>query len=191
MKPKKTLKRIAFAACEGKSELRYTKMLNSFAEDNDLDIFFNPIDLDGGGYAKMANKAIDDSIDFDKPKDDDRKISIKTIFFDTDNLNDLDNETIQKTDSQLKKMGFIIIRQCPNHEAFLWRHFNDRNRVPPDPGKIKEDFKRFWPDYEKNYPADDLKKKVTLSKIIEVAHSLKGEGESGFIDLLLKIGFKC
>ncbi len=133
----------------------------------------------------MANEAIEKSDQDDQQVPKDRKIFIKAIFLDTDNACD---KEISKITNQLKQHDFIVIWQRPNHEAFLWRHFNDKGRAPPDPGKIKEDFKRFWPDYKKNYPADDLKKKIDLPKIIEVAHSLKNEGDDGFLVLLEKTG---
>ncbi|MBF2734698.1 MAG: hypothetical protein ISN26_01145 [Betaproteobacteria bacterium AqS2] len=178
-------KKIFFVASEGESEESYARMLSLFATEMNLDIRIKRAYLYGGSPSVMTNEAIKKSDQYDQRVPKQRKIFIKAIFLDTDNATKAE---ISKITTELKRHGFIIIWQKPNHEDFLWRHFNGKGRIPPGPGKIKEDFKKFWPDYEKNYPAENLKKKIDLSKIIEVAHSLKNEGDDGFLALLEKMG---
>ncbi len=163
-------------------------MLDTYAKEEGLDIRLSIKILNGGHRSSMVEKAIKAAIKEDQGKPKSRRTYIRAIFLDTDNATEAE---ISELTDKLKANHFIAIWQKPNHEAFLWRHFNKKYQKPPDPGKVKEDIKQFFPGYKKGCPADDLKRKIDLPKIIKVAHSLENEGDDGFINLLKKIGFDC
>ena len=163
-------RRRIFLGCEGESEQAYGSLLQTFAKENGCHIHLVITNLRPAGDAlKLADRAV-------RLAQEERKngrLTTKVIMIDDDWPSDQVERTRQ-VQVLLRKNGFIIILQKPNHEAFLLRHFPRYKYKKPPSNLSERTLKRLWPEYRKGLTGNELAKQLTLEHIFRASKTQPG-----------------
>jgi len=167
MRPRRVIERRAriFLGCEGESEQGYGAFLQRLTDAHELKVHIAVTNLQpAGDPLKLAKKAVLKSAQ----EASKGGFIAKAIMLDTDRLADL-RDGGREARELLSREGFITIWQRPDHEGFLFRHFQGRERHDPHPGSSMAALQRVWPGYHKNMPAVDLRAKLDLDDVLRAA----------------------
>jgi hypothetical protein len=150
-----------FLGCEGESEQAYGAFLQRVAEENGIRVHILPANLrPAGDPLALAEKAIKV---FSREEKKGGFLG-KVIILDADRLNDLLGRG-QKALRLLASAGFTTVWQRPDHEGLLLRHFVGHEYDDPPRGASMDALRAVWPEYRKNMPSLDLKRKLTLADV--------------------------
>lgn len=167
MSKRQLIKRRAriFLGCEGESEQSYGAFLQRLADENGLMVHILPANLRPAGdplaLAEKATKVFGI---------EQRKGGFvgKAIILDADRLDDPPDRGRRAVDL-LQREGFTTIWQRPDHEGLLLRHFAGHANDSPPRGRSLQALQVVWPEYHKNMPAIDLKRKLALPDVQRAA----------------------
>jgi hypothetical protein len=154
-----------FLGCEGESEQAYGAFLQRLADESGITVHILPINLrPAGDPLALAEKAVKA---FSR---EEKKGGFfgKAIVLDADRLNDPPDRG-QRALHLLASEGFTTVWQRPDHEGLLLRHFPGHEHDDPPRGGSMTALTSVWPDYHKNMPALDLKRKFALADVTRAA----------------------
>lgn len=161
-------RRRIFLGCEGESEQAYGAFLQRLADEIGIKVHILPINLrPAGDPLALAEKAVKA---FSR---EEKKGGFfgKAIILDADRLNDpLDRG--QQALHLLASEAFTTVWQRPDHEGLLLRHFLGHEHDDPPRGASMNALRVQWPEYRKNMPALDLKRKLTLADVSRAASTM-------------------
>jgi hypothetical protein len=154
-----------FLGCEGESEQSYGAFLQRLADDSGAMVHIVAVNLRPAGdplaLAEKAKKAF-------AAEEKKGRFSGKAILLDSDRLNEPADRGA-RAQHLLAQEEFITIWQRPDHEGLLLRHFPGHEHDDPPRGISMDALKALWPEYHKNMPASDLKKRLTLLDVRRAA----------------------
>jgi hypothetical protein len=139
--------------------------LQRLADESGLTVHVVPVNLrPAGDPLALAEKAVKA---FNK---EEKKGGFfgKAIILDADRLNDPPDRG-QRALRLLASEGFTTVWQRPDHEGLLLRHFSGHEYDDPPRGLSMSGLRGQWPEYRKNLPALELKRKLTLVDVRRAA----------------------
>lgn len=161
-------KRPIFLGCEGRSEVGYGSFLARLAEDADLRVHLEILELTPGagdplGRVERAGTRITHL------RTRRGTFAHKFILLDGDQRDENPQRTAQAI-ALAARLGMELIWQEPCHEAMLLRHLPGRaaNRPPTTPAACLA-LAGAWPEYAKPMTRIDLSKKLGLESVLRAA----------------------
>lgn len=160
--PTRSIIKPVFLACEGRSELGYSRWLNRLASQVGLAVAITSEDIEGGDPLDLVQKSVSRLLRIERQRGRHR---VRGLLLDADGLGHdqgRDAEAFQLAQGK----QFHLIWQRPTHEVFLVRHFvgyGDHN--PPDATSIWKVLGEAWPEYTKGMDAGGYGAKLTYQHL--------------------------
>lgn len=157
-----------FLGCEGESEQSYGAFLQRLADDDGIMVHIVAVNLRPAGdplaLAEKAKKAF-------AAEERKGKFSGKVILLDADRLNEPADRGARAV-QLLAHERFTTVWQRPDHEGLLLRHFPGHQYDDLPRGHSLNALAAVWPEYHKNMPASDLKRKLSLHDVQRAAGTI-------------------
>ncbi len=166
---RRTKRRRFFVACEGQSESGYASLINKFADEAGLSVYFDIQNCRGGDPLVIVNRAITNLHQRRKLRGG---FEGHVILLDADRR-DESTEKSRQADRLLEQHEFHAIWSYPNFEATLLLHMPDSGNLTPSTStqSIRE-LKKHWPDYGKGMAASDLRTNIDRDGVERAAQNL-------------------
>lgn len=154
-----------FVGCEGSSERSYGRLLDKLSKELGLHLHFETRPKKGGGgdHLIIIEKSIEErqkGMKFGRYVD-------SIIFVDDDSFGrDLAKD--QQAINLCAQNDIRLLRQRPNFEGFLLRHFPGCENMDPHTSRVMRSLLHQWPDYDKPETADSLRQKISFDDIRRV-----------------------
>ena len=159
-----------FLACEGESEYSYVKFLDSLADKHSRKrVHLDPFVINGGGNPNRILEQSEEKYE-SKLRNKIGGYKKKLILMDSDIYQRCSSNIRNEFVRQLNAKKFGVIWQKPDHEGFLIRHFS--NSVTPRLGHTVDQLQKFWPNYHKNMPVEDIEKKLDINCVKLASNSV-------------------
>ncbi len=172
-----------FLGCEGESERSYGALIQSFAEEENLNIHIERCVLSGGDPKKLVYKTIN-VLKNKKPKLNNDYIA-KFVLMDTDRF---ESNTEFEITELAENHNITLLKQKICFESVLIRHFEPHlDDKPSSSSDALQKLKKIWPEYEKGLSADELNKRIAFKNI---KYAAKSKYNNGLKILLKSCGFK-
>lgn len=159
------LRKRSFYPVEGEGEQSFIKWLQILADQNQLYVHLDCKVLGGGGYKTMLEGAR-----FYIERKNRKKSENCTLLIDVDRSERDDGWSLAKLTTEAKKYNINVCMQKPSLEGLLLRLFSGKENLQPSSSSdAKKELCKLWPDYEKSFNADALKRKFTLIDLLRAA----------------------
>ncbi|MCL5260804.1 MAG: hypothetical protein M1561_03880 [Gammaproteobacteria bacterium] len=172
-----------YLAVEGEGEQSFVRLLQHFADQNNLYVYLDCKVLGGGGYNAMLRNALKSRKCMSKKRTKE-KSSVLLVDEDRGQRRE-DGWSLTKLRQEAGKTGFHVCVQYPNQEGLLWRMLPDNENRRPDIRNVHRDLVKQWPEYKKPVDFYVLSKKFKLDDLLRVA-----KFDSEINNLLSTIGFR-
>jgi hypothetical protein len=153
-----------FVAVEGESEQSFIAWLQVLSQKH-LYIHLDAVLLDGGGFNKMLDKAVQQHR---------RRCELSGAYKDRFLIVDGDRAqqgdwSIEKLKHEAARCKFTVCVQNPNHEGLLFRMLPGMEREIPNAASTGTKLKNRWPNYQKPVNARSLGRQFSLDDLLRVA----------------------
>lgn len=170
-----------YLAVEGDGEQSFVKLLQNFADQNNLFVHLDCKVLGGGGYKTMFREALQHRQRTNKLKNK-AKSSILLVDGDRHERKE-DGWSLAKLKQEAKKSDFQVCVQQPNQEGLLFRMLPGNETKKPSIANIHKLLLKQWPSYKKPIDFCVLVSKFRLDDLLRAA-----EVDSDLDNLLSTIG---
>ncbi len=166
---------------EGKSELGYARWLNRLARSNKMPVFILSDQLLGGDPLTLVKKVLEK---LQEQRRRGRIYKMVGVMMDGDRFGE-DRQKDQEALRIIENKNFHLIRQQPDHEGFLLRHFQQSKHLTPvDARQSMRELRKVWEDYDKGLNALQYEKMLSLDHL-----SCARAHHKGLNDFLRSIGW--
>jgi hypothetical protein len=159
-----------FVACEGKSEVGYCRLLTILAEEalapENVRFHLDTLDLRGGGdLGAIIRNAAAVAATREKANSpfQQRFLMLDLDVFSQHQIQNL----VASQPTQLH--GFSLVRQDPDFEALLLRHFPGCESMRPPKGRSENNLRRHWPLYSKAMSGNELRRMIGIDGVRRAA----------------------
>ena len=162
--PSRSKRKRFFIAVEGESEQSFVRWLQLLLTEKNLPVHLDTHPLGGGGFESMLRKALQAN---SRGRIKGTYVA-QFLIVDEDRANNGD-WPLTKLRAEATGYNISLIVQRTNHEALLYRLISGRVNDVLSANRVQSALRHYWLDYEKPATANQLRTRLDLKKLQQVA----------------------